>query len=122
MENYTSEPEDSFEEELEPQPEPKCWCTFYITEDDMVMMDFGFDSDENMKLLTDLFAAIKYTDFIKDTLRDYFVDNQEDKAKTIAIAQIIYLLSQKENLNPKNRDFISPLLNEVKQVESDQME
>lgn len=110
MENYTSDSEESQDE----QAEPKCWCTFYITNDDMVMMDFGFDSDDNMALLTDLFAAIKYTDFIKDTLRDYFVDNQEDKEKTIAIAQMIYLLSQKENLNPKNRDFISPLLNEVR--------
>lgn len=118
MENYTSNQEESSEEVAE----PKCWCTFYITEDDMVMMDFGFDSNENMKLLTDLFAAIKYTDFIKDTLRDYFVENQEDEEKTIAIAQIIYLLSQKESLNPKNRDFISPLLNEVRNVESDIME
>lgn len=123
MESYTSEQEESFEKEVKETPQdPKCWCMFYVTNDDMVMMDFGFDSDENMKLLTDVFAAIKYTDFIKDTLRDYFVENQADKEQSIAIAQMIYLLSQKENLNPKNRDFISPLLNEVRQVESDIME
>ena len=120
MENSTSNPEELFKESTD--PEPKCWCTFYITDDDMIMMDFGFESNDNISLLSDLFAGIRHTNFIQDTLQELFIESQDDKERAVAVAQILYLLKQRDSMNPKNRDFISPLLNEVKQIESNQLD
>jgi uncharacterized protein YciW len=77
------------------------------------MHDFGWRDDDDVVTLAQLLMAIKYTQIIMQSLQsaylEYIENNPDDASKISEIMQVIELSTE---INPGNRDYISPLFDD----------
>lgn len=99
----------------EDQPRYKAWFMMSVDEDDNVSVDFNWANEEDKKTLALLLSSARCRDVLLMSLQDALIDAEDDKAQ-IDISDVINSTIEYMDIANKaeDTDFVSPLLNEVK--------
>lgn len=99
----------------EDQPRYKAWFIMSVDEDDNVSVDFNWANEEDKKTLALLLSSARCRDVLLMSLQDALVEAEDQKTQ-LDISDILSdtLEYMKIAENAEDTDFVSPLLNEVR--------